>query len=123
MAFCILEKDKKTFEYFKQYVRYLEHEDNTCLILDNLLQKNEIQMHLELNGVDAAQLSERKKNEISDWIEKNAQPFRDYLNTIKLVYVVWKCMGRDWKNISWDDYITIGERLNQLKANCLDTIF
>ncbi len=123
MPFCVLEKDKKTFEYFKKYVEFLETKNNTCLILDNKIQAFEIQEHLKRNGLDNSHIDEKKKNEISNWIRFHAKPFRDYLNTIKLAYVVWKCMGNDWQTISWQDFEKIEENLNKLKGNCLDTIF
>ncbi len=122
MPFCILEKDEKTFEYFKLYVEYLENEDSTCLILDNKIQSEEIQEHLRRTG-NAHGVDDQKKKIISQWIKKNARPFRDYLNSIKLVYVVWTCMGKEWKEITWNDFVSIGERLNDLKYKCLDTIF
>jgi hypothetical protein len=122
MSFSLLEKDQKTFEYFKQYVQFLEKDGNTCQILDNRIQANEIEDHLKRNGKESS-LSQVKKEEISHWIKENARPFRDYLNSIKLAYVVWKCMGRDWRDITWDEFVKIEERLNQLKYKCLDTIF
>ncbi|MEW5814787.1 MAG: hypothetical protein AB1798_05250, partial [Spirochaetota bacterium] len=118
-AFCILEKDKKTFEYFKQYVEFLETQDNACHILDSKIQARELSEHLRINNLHPNSHDE----EIANWIEENGQPFRDYLNTIKLVYVVWKCMGKDWNNISWEDFGRIEDNLNKVKAKCLDTIF
>lgn len=118
MSFCILDKDIKTFEYFKKYVQFLETEDNTCHILDNRIQADEIREHLRRNGMD-----ESHKEEIDRWIDENARPFREYLNTIKLVYVVWKCMGKDWDNIGFDEFHAIEENLNRIKNKCLDTIF
>lgn len=122
MPFCILEQDKKTFEYFKLYVEFLEKENNTCLILDNKIQSDEIREHLRRSGRDII-LGREKKDIISQWIKENARPFRDYLNSIKLVYVVWTCMGKAWKDITWEEFVSIGERLNALKHKCLDTIF
>ena len=118
MAFCILDNDKKTFEYFKKYVQFLENEDDTCHILDNRIQIDEIRDHLYRHGKD-----ENHKDEIDRWIDENARPFREYLNTIKLVYVVWKCMGKEWQNIEFDEFNAIEETLNKLKHKCLDTIF
>jgi hypothetical protein len=122
MPFSILEKDRKTFEYFKKYVEFLELEENTCLILDNKIQSEEIQEHLRRTGHNSG-MDGRKKEIISQWIRENARPFRDYLNSIKLVYVVWKCMGKEWSEITWEEFVEIEERLNSLKYKCLDTIF
>ena len=118
MSFCILESDQKTFEYFKKYVEFLETEENTCHILDNRIQADEIRDHLKRHGMD-----ENHKEEIDRWIDENARPFREYLNTIKLVYVVWKCMGNVWHSIQWNDFNRIQENLNKIKDKCLDTIF
>jgi hypothetical protein len=117
-----LEQDKKTFDYFKKYVQFLEDEENTCLILDNKIQAAEIKEHLRRSGFDSSVDSVRK-DETSRWIKENARPFRDYLNSIKIAYVVWKCMGKDWKDITWEEFVKIEEQLNKLKYNCLDTIF
>lgn len=117
--FCYLEKDKKTFKYFKKYVEFLEtHTDEeTCLILDNEIQVEELNEHLKHND------GRNKHSEINSWIHKNAKGFREYLNTIKLVYVVWKCMGYNWKDIKWSDFTKISDNLNGIKSKCLDTIF
>ncbi len=122
MPFCILEKDRKTFDYVKMYVEFLENNGSTCLVLDNQIQSEEIKDHLRRVGSDA-NLEGIKKREVTRWIKENARPFRDYLNSIKLIYVVWKCMGNEWKEITWEEFVKIQERLNKLKYNCLDTIF
>jgi hypothetical protein len=118
MPFCTLQPDIKTFEYFKKYVEFLEKEGKSCHILDNQIQAFEMKDHLVRNGYTTTDY-----NEIENWIQKNARPFRDYLNTIKLVYIVWKCMGKHWQEIEFEDFSRIQERLNGLKDTCLDTIF
>jgi hypothetical protein len=123
MSFCILEKDEKTFDYFKKYVGFLEENERTCLTLDNEIQSEEIQDHLRREGFGNNGGDPGKKDEISRWIKENARPFRDYLNSIKIAYVVWKCMGKDWKDITWEEFVVLEDRLNQLKYKCLDTIF
>ena len=117
-----MEKDRKTFDYVKMYVEFLENNGSTCLVLDNQIQTEEIKDHLRRVGSDA-NLEGIKKREVTRWIKENARPFRDYLNSIKLIYVVWKCMGNEWKEITWEEFVKIQERLNKLKYNCLDTIF
>ena len=123
MPFSILEKDEKTFSYFKQYVQYLEETGNTCLILDNKIQSAEIQEHLKSIGLNGESPEGEKKREISRWIKDNARPFRDYLNSIKIAYVVWKGLGKEWKDMTWEEFVRIEELLNNLKYCCLDTIF
>lgn len=122
MPFCILEKDEKTFDYFKKYVSFLEKSDSTCLSLDNEIQSEEIQDHLRREGF-GGNGDPGKKEVISRWIKENARPFRDYLNSIKLAYVVWKCMGKNWEDITWEEFSRLEDRINQLKYKCLDTIF
>lgn len=118
MSFCLLESDRKTFEYFKKYVEFLDKHEGSCLDLDNAIQAAEIRRHLLLNG-----LSPDDVNEKINWIRQNGKPFRDYLNTIKLAYVVWKCSGKEWGDMRWEDFVRITGQINQLKLVCLDTIF
>ncbi len=118
MAFCILENDYKTFEYFKKYVEFLEKGDNDCLVLDNALQADEIRAHLMRNGFSDTDFEEK-----INWVNKNGKPFRDFLNTLKLAYVVWKGMGKKWEDITCEDFAKIEETLNTVKTKCLDTIF
>lgn len=118
MSFCYLEKDKKTFEYFKEYLQYLESNTSSCFILDNQIQVREMSEHLCANGY-----SIDDHGAIIDWVEKNGERFRNYLNTIKLVYVVWKCMGNTWDDINWENFVNIEDNINRLKSSCLDTIF
>ena len=118
MSFCYLEKDKKTFEYFKEYLRHLESSTSSCFILDNQIQVREMCDHLYSNGYTVDD-----DGAVIEWVKNNAENFRNYLNTIKLVYVVWKCMGNTWDDINWDNFIRIEDNINQLKSTCLDTIF
>ncbi len=118
MSFCLLDGDQKTFEYFKKYVEYLERHEGSCFDLDNEIQAGEIRNHLLRNGFSQDDVDEKIR-----WIRLNAKPFRDYLNTIKLAYVVWKCNGKDWKDIEWKDFQTLSDEINKLKLVCLDTIF
>jgi len=118
MPFCVLEKDRKTFHYFKQYVQFLESEHKTCLIVDNEIQAQEIRNHLASNG-----FSSDNHQEGINWIKNNGKAFRDYLNSIKIVYLIWKCMGNRWTDITWEEFLELEEKVNSLKPVCLDTIF
>ena len=117
MSFCLLDSDQKTFEYFKKYVEYLETHEGSCFDLDNEIQAGEIRNHLLRNGFALTDVNEK-----ISWIRQNGKPFRDYLNSIKLAYIVWKCNGKDWKDIDWDAFKDLSERINRLKLVCLDTI-
>ncbi len=119
--FCELEPDQKTFEYIQYYLHYYQdNQDCDFLLLDKEIQMNELQWHL-----DSRHLSnyEAKTKEALDWIRENAKPFRSYLNTIKMVFVVWHCMGNEWKDITWEEFCKIRNRMNDIKNVCLDTIF
>jgi hypothetical protein len=117
MHFCELEKDKKTFEYFKKYLEILNREDGDCFLLDNEIQIKEIYDHLKSNGY-----SKDDSEEIHKWIQKNGKPFRNYLNTIKIIYVVWHCMGKIWTDITWEEFCSIEDKINEVKQRCLDNI-
>lgn len=116
--FCILEKDKKTFEYFKYYFDHLE-KNNGCYALDNKITFHEIRDHLTLNNI----ANSNYIDEIEKWIDNNAEAFRVYLNTIKLVYFAWKVLDKDWEDITWEEFCRIEDIVNELKHKCLDTIF
>lgn len=118
MNFCYLEKDRKTFEYFKEYLQYLDTSNKNCLYLDNKLQIIEMENHLNRNGYNSNDLEAT-----IEWVKNNAEGFRSYLNTIKLVYIVWKCMGNNWENFNWESFVKIEDNINNLKSKCLDTIF
>ncbi len=110
MLFCQLDGDEKTFALIKRYIQFLNVEQNTTpQELDKLIQIEEIKTHLYLNHKplnDAA--------EIQEWIKKYGKPFRMYLNTIKLVYVLWVCgMGQEWSDITFENYTLICQRLNK----------
>lgn len=118
MGFCILEKDKKTFEFLKRYILTLNQNQQTCHQLDNHIQAEEIKKHLITNGY-----TDKNQAEILKWIKNNSQNFRDYLNSIKIAYLVCTCMDRDWNQLTWEDFCLLQDRINAQKAMILDTIF
>jgi hypothetical protein len=118
MHFCELEKDQKTFMYFKKYIELVKQDDNDPSVLDNQFQISEIYEHLRLNGY-----SYNDSQEIHNWIKKNGKPFRNYLNTIKIVYLVWHCMEKDWEDITWEEFCKLEDKINEVKKICLDKIF
>ncbi|WP_028972729.1 hypothetical protein [Spirochaeta cellobiosiphila] len=118
MSFCILEKDAKTFELLKSYIKSLDNPDTSCIQVDNQIQANEIKAHLKREG-----LTEKDSQSILVWIQDNSENFRQYLNSIKIAYLVCRCMNIEWDHISWEEFCTIEERINSLKGRVLDTIF
>lgn len=116
MSFCILEKDQKTFFYFKTYFEWLDYKNESCYKLDNIIQYEEIKNHLIKNGYSENDISEANK-----WIEQNGKKFRDYLNTIKMIYICNKFTDKN--DITWEDFCRMSDILNSMKEKCLDTIF
>lgn len=117
MLFCELEKDRKTFEYFKKYIQaFIHHEDS--VVIDNEIQIHEIHEHLLSHG-----LSLQDSEEIRSWIKKNSKPFRNYLNTIKIIYLVWYCQGKKWSDITFEEFGELEDKINSVKEELLDKIF
>ena len=103
--FCTLEKDNKTFNYFKEYLFYLD--SNSILYIDNKIQHNEIINHLKNNGY-----SDSDTYEITKWINKNAKNFRKYLNTIKLIFIIIKCSNININDLSFEQFCKIEDKIN-----------
>ena len=118
--FCQLEDDQKTFEYIRHYIQqWREHRSlgNT----DNRLTAQEIEWHI--THLPSHPENGERREEMLRWIHQNGKAFRAYLNTIKLVFVVYYCSGNDWKDITWDQFRDIRNKLNHIKDPVLDTIF
>lgn len=114
--FCILEKDTKTFTLFQRYILCFEH-GHSSLELDNSIQAEELRLHLEMNGLGADNTAAKL-----DWISTHGKAFRDYLNTIKLVYFVCKVSNMDPRTMTEGEFASLEERVN-LERACLSTIF
>ena len=114
--FCLLETDVKTYQYFQRYIECFDGCNNS-LEFDNRIQAEELSRHLLLNGFSPDDTQEKL-----NWIAINGRPFREYLNTIKLVYVVCKVQGIDPHLVSKEKFFEIESRLNELK-HCLFSIF
>lgn len=114
--FCQLETDQKTFEYVKDYLHAWQDDHNIDFaITDMSLQANEIKDHLAHSSI-------KGQAEVFDWIKKNSAGFRAYLNSVKLAFVAYHCTGNDWRDITWDEFCVIRDRLNEIKNGCLDTL-
>jgi hypothetical protein len=117
-TFSELEKDEKTFNYVREYLNHWNSgQKKDFNKLDMEIQTREIITHLYLNGK-----SGNDNDEILRWIKDHGAPFRAYLNSIKLVFLVWHCMGRDLEEISWSDYCQLRDKMNEIKDICTDTI-
>lgn len=115
MMFCVLEKDPKTYEYFRRCAQHILVNDADNLArLDAELQSREIMTHLEVNGIPQANTDEKIR-----WIQDHSKGFRAYLNTIKFAAMVW-CTTNQREPI-WDEFCAVADQIASKKA-CLDNI-
>ncbi len=116
--FSMMVKDKKTFELLKKYIIFLEYSKKECISLDNKIEHDEICDYMLSNGYN-----NHDNIEIIDWIKNNGKSFRDYLNTIKLIYIIWHCNDTCFDSISWEEFCVLSDRLNETMDSCLETIY
>jgi len=109
-VFCILEKDGKTYSYLKDYIDFLENDKGNILFYDNYIQYMEIEEHIKLNNCT------EKENECIRWIDNYASDFRQYINSIKLLYMAWKI--KSVNSLNWDSFCELVDKLNDLKDKC-----
>jgi hypothetical protein len=83
-----------------------------------MIQYNAIREYLLNHGFD-----KDDNFETARWIKKNAKAFRDYLNTIKLVYIIWYCSNKKYGIISWEEFCMISDKLMETKEYCLDYFY
>ena len=114
--FCILENDVKTYGYFNRYIDCFESEKG-CIEIDNRIQAEEMAEHLRSNGFSANDTQEKL-----NWIAINGKPFREYLNTIKLIYVLCRVQEIDPRTVGEDKFHELEDKLNRLR-HCLVSIF
>ena len=116
--FTVMEKNKKTYELVQKYINHLQENNCSFTDLDNHIEMDEIKNWLkEISADDHDNIA------IANWIKNNGKSFRDYLNTVKLIYLVWFCTYDHRVNISWEDFCSIGDNLNNMKNTCLDSIY
>ena len=114
--FCVLEKDDKTYRYLQMVIAHIRgNKVDSLMKLDNILQTSEIRTHLYLN-----RFPQNDREEMINWISRHGSGFRDYLNTMKVAAMMW-CWAEDRKELSWEDYCRLVDRLNSTKT-CLDAI-
>ncbi len=116
--FSVLEKNRKTYEMVRKYISHLKEKNCTCTNLDNHIEMDEIR-----NWLKEISAEDHDNEAIALWIRDNGKSFRDYLNTVKLIYLIWFCSADHRENISWEDFCTIGDNLNNIKYTCLDSIY
>lgn len=116
MQFCVLENDRKTFEYANRYAECFANQ-RSCMELDNAIQADELAAHMWINHIPQEDQAAKVQ-----WIVEHGREFRQYLNTIKLIYVVWTASGRSWDEMSFEEFQQIEQRINGIKETCLDSI-
>lgn len=114
--FCILEKDIKTFTLFQRYIDCFESASSSTAF-DNRIQAEELRLHLEINHLSKSDTAAKL-----EWISTHGKAFREYLNTIKLVFFVCRVTGTDPRSLDEEGFATLEETVNR-ERNCLETIF
>jgi hypothetical protein len=106
LKFCLLDDSPKNYEFIRNFI------SSTSLNffkLDNQIQVNEIKYHLGLCHIDN---KEEANEETLNWIEKNAEGFRLYLDTLHIVFLIWNFIGKDSQDLTYEMYLEIKEKLN-----------
>jgi hypothetical protein len=117
-TFSELEKDEKTFSYVKEYASQWRADHHLSFAkIDMNIQMREIAMHLFLNGKGP-----KNDIEVLTWIQNYGPTFRAYLNSIKLIFLTWHCMGHDFEDITWEDFCLLRDRISEVKDVCVDSI-
>ena len=93
LSYCILEKDDKTYNYVREYVRAIQ-EGKPSICVDVCLQKKEIELHLYLNHYDG-----QDQRGIKEWIETYSCNFRAYLNSLKMLALYLNILNQSNKEI------------------------
>jgi hypothetical protein len=114
--FCILEKDSKTFDYFKRYAACFEV-GSACLEVDNAIQAHELRTHLRTHG-----FSENDTQAKLSWIAEYGRSFREYLNSIKLMYVICKVAHKNPVDLSREEFTKLEDEINH-QRHCLSTMY
>jgi hypothetical protein len=116
MTFCYLENDPKNYDYFMRYAKGVKTR-MSFFNIDNQIQIEEIQKHLEDNGYQ-----KNDQQATIKWVQDHAKAFRKYLNTIKIIYLTLACSDKNMHNITLEEFFEQEKKLNNRKAYCLDTI-
>jgi len=117
--FSYLEKDERTFNHLVEYYQALFIGTSLSLI-DNSLQKDSLEDHLKRNGVG----TERTAEEAQRWVLQNSDPFRAYINSLKIVamflYINNKMNGIEV--VTYEQFSKIIDLYRLEKETIIDTI-
>jgi hypothetical protein len=120
--FCFLEKDLKTYDYVKEYLRIMKNGASTTP-LDITIQRLEIERHMRQNNI-----SPDDQKAITEWIQANSANFRSYLNSLKMValflfYIKKIEKGPDGLMLPFDMFSDAVVYWNERKNEMVDSIF
>jgi hypothetical protein len=116
MDICYLEKDMKNYDYFQRYARSTGTQKEFFQI-DNQIQAEEIHIHLKRHGYTCGDCGE-----VVEWVNKNGKTFRDFLNTNKIIYLVFKSSGHAMEKITLTEFFEKEEEINKKNKDCLEAI-
>lgn len=124
--FCYLEKDDKTWAYFRTYAASIA-EGTDLYRLDLKVQADDLRAHLERRYIaDPAAASDEKRR----WIETNGAPFRKYLNTLKVLVLLRQLReddaaadGTTLAPCEYPEFAALVDWYNRHKPRLLDAIY
>jgi hypothetical protein len=115
--FCIFDKDEKTFNHVKLYYKAIEDKVDLFKV-DCQLQQQELEIHLNRCK------KEHDKSEQLAWLNKNAEPLRAYINSLKMIalfmYIENKRIGKI--DVTWELFCQFAEVWDEEKQIIIDTI-
>lgn len=123
--FCDIPIDLKTYQYIQRYIDYIENKHINIEELDNKIQIEEIKFHLQMTHCP----DEVANQEAINWIQKHAKGFRLYLNSIKLIALIYvtrhlecdiKC---EFKKFTFEMFEKTAKDLNILQIIVLNSFF
>ena len=122
--FCKLEQNESTFLFFKEYFKSLMKATSTDKVqnLDLQLQLQEIKNYLNVNNKN-----QKDNKECIKWIEENSKNYRLYLNTLKIVKLIFDCIceieNKTIDQITYEDFKKVEAIINNEKESILENIF
>jgi len=116
--FCFIEDEHKAFEIIKLYYEKtinINNEDEKLAILhnlDNQIQIKEINTHIYLNHISESKCLDEKMH----WINCYASSFRSYLNTLKIIFLIFYVNNINLENLSFNEFCILKDKINKNRA-------
>lgn len=108
--FSKLDNDEKTFYYILRYLKEC-HDSNEAFCIDNDLQIEEIKTHLFLNQTDFKNIQEQL-----DWVKSYSKNFREYINSMKIVWASWILNGNKPEDFNYETFLLYQEKWNSIRG-------